>query len=233
MDLKALSEQVLHNCRISDAQHAGIYSICGLAMRLRDLFKWQHALAPWVEKESSQVLDWIGRQEALWETLMEEAYSPIILDGRHYDPFDTTGINLHLNPEGLFYGAGYAHSMKPSFLLATVEKSQRLKGYDVLLLGREHARDLLTLPAFVQDGRVIIRGDAARMYLWDQILYIRDSKRPALHHALKRLGIEVRETNALRLVRRYCQVNVTRCCLHRCHSAHVPALCERQTVPPS
>ena len=40
-----MTEQVLRNCHISYARHAGLYSICGLALRLRDLYKWEMGLA--------------------------------------------------------------------------------------------------------------------------------------------------------------------------------------------
>jgi hypothetical protein len=46
-ELKSFTRQVLRNCDISDADHAGFYSICGLALRLRDLYKWENQLPPW------------------------------------------------------------------------------------------------------------------------------------------------------------------------------------------
>ena len=58
IDIDSLARQVLRNCHISDARHAGTYSICGLALRLRDLYKWEMALPPWIEKDSSELLDW-------------------------------------------------------------------------------------------------------------------------------------------------------------------------------
>ncbi|MEJ2658563.1 MAG: hypothetical protein P8012_15455 [Desulfobacterales bacterium] len=42
-----IADQVLFNCNITDSQHAGLYSICGLALRLRDLYKWENRLEPW------------------------------------------------------------------------------------------------------------------------------------------------------------------------------------------
>lgn len=184
-----LATQVRRNCDISDAKHAGLYSICGLALRLRDLYKWAHGLPAWQEGDPPAVLSWIDGQETLWEGLEEAAYAPVIIGGHSYDPFDTVGVNDALNAQGLFYGAGYAHSMKPTFLLAEISEKTRVEGLDVFELGREWARDLLTLPAFVQDGAVVFRREAARLYLWDQILYIKPSGRPALDVALKRFGV--------------------------------------------
>ena len=56
-DLNGIVSQVLENCNISDSQHAGVYSICGLALRLRDLYKWEKGLEPWVEDDSVEILE--------------------------------------------------------------------------------------------------------------------------------------------------------------------------------
>ena len=55
-DAHSLARQVRRNCAISDARFAGLYSVCGLVMRLRDLYKWEHSLAPHEEHEASQIL---------------------------------------------------------------------------------------------------------------------------------------------------------------------------------
>ena len=189
MDLTRLSRQVLYNCDVSDARHAGIYSICGLAMRLRDLYKWERGLAPWQEDEAARVLEWIGAKEELWETLLDADFDPLPVNGRSFKPFDTRPINSALASFNLFYGAGYAYSLKPTFFLAEIVRTQCVNGHQVRFLGRELARDLLTLPAFGQDGEVVIREQAARMFLWDQIAYISNSGRRALDFALRACGL--------------------------------------------
>jgi hypothetical protein len=197
--LEQLSSQVKRNCDISDATHAGLYSICGLAMRLRDLYKWSYQLSPWQEHPADQVLAWIGEKENLWEGLVDEAYQRLEIDGHSWDPFDSTGINDQLIQHNLFYGAGYAHSLKPTFLLAQIDSRQSARGLTVWRLGREYARDLLTLPAFTQDDHVVLRCQAARMFLWDQIQYINRSGRPALIFALKACcGLTSTEPEAVR-----------------------------------
>jgi hypothetical protein len=198
LDLAQLSRQVLYNCDVSDARHAGIYSVCGLAMRLRDLYKWEHGLAPWQEDEAARVLEWIGAKEELWETLLEAGYGDLPVDGRRFEPFDTHRINAALAPFNLFYGAGYAHSLKPTFFLAEISRDQTVASRRVRVLGRELARDLLTLPAFGQDGEVVVREHAARMFLWDQIAYISNSGRRALDFALAACGLPDARTETIR-----------------------------------
>ncbi len=196
-EIKALTRQVLHNCDISDAQHAGLYSTCGLALRLRDLYKWEHRLNPWEEKDTSEILDWIGQKEALWEKLADAKHSNIEIQGKVYDLFDTSAINAVLEPQGLFYGAGYAFSLKPTFFLAEIENKRQNNGYTVYTLGRELARDLLTLPALTQEQQVLLRTDSARMFLWDQMVYIKKSGRPALRFALEHCGLKTPDSEAM------------------------------------
>lgn len=194
----ALADQVRRNCDISDARFAGHYSICGLALRLRDLYKWERGLAPWVEDDADKVLAWIGAREQLWEELQDQDFLPLTIGGTSFDPFDTVGINARLISRGLFYGAGYAQSLKPSFVLGPVETRLAHNGLDVIHLGHELARDLLTLPAFSQDDTVVLRKASARLFVWDQIAYITPSRKPYLAYALQRAGLSAADPARLR-----------------------------------
>jgi len=188
--IETIINQVLQICNIADSQNAGVYSICGLALRLRDLYKWDNGLDPWIEKDSAEVLEWIGVKEQKWEELAEKGFNAITIMGTEYDPFDTGGINAVLEPHGFFYGAGYAQRLRPTFFLAVVENKEKVNGYPVYILGRELARDLLTLPALLQDDCILVRQESARLYLWDQIFYIKKSARFALKFALENYGLQ-------------------------------------------
>jgi hypothetical protein len=50
-----------------------------------------------------------------------------------------------------------------------------------------------------QDGGIILRLDAARLFLWDKISYIKKSGRPALKFGLHHCGLEDPSTNELQL----------------------------------
>ena len=190
MNIERLTEQVRYNCDVSDARFAGHYSICGLALRLRDLYKWEKQLAPWVEHDPAEILAWIDRKERLWETLQDRDFASIDIDGRFFDPFDVKGINARLAARDLFYGAGYAQSLKPSFVLGRIDARLEDNGIDVVHLGNELVRDLLTLPALSQDNAVVLRKAAARLFVWDQIFYITPSRRPYLSFALRHAGLK-------------------------------------------
>ena len=197
-ELKSLTRQVLQNCDISDAYHAGLFSICGLALRLRDLYKWEKQLPPWEERDSSEILDWIDAKENSWEAFAENDYKELSLFGKTFDPFDSDGVNAVLEPHNIYYGAGYAHSLKPTFFLAVVENKIRSNGYPIYTLGRELARDLLTIPAMSQNDNVLLRQDSANLFLWDKIFYIKKSGRYALDFALEHLGITAKDPARLR-----------------------------------
>jgi len=194
----SVAKQVQDNCNISDATHAGVFSICGLALRMRDLYKWENRLPPWQEQAQEDILDWIGRREETWDDVRDLSYRPIKLFENDYEPFDTAGINQGLASSELFYGAGYAYSLKPTFYLARIDKEQNIAGQRVLWLGEELARDLLTLPAMSRDGVIVVRTEAARMYLWDQIQYLKKSGKPYLEYALAQIGVTDQDPVALR-----------------------------------
>jgi len=182
--------QVLENCNIADARHAGLYSICGLALRLRDLYKWENRLDPWIENDPSEVLKWIGDKEETWEKLAEKDFGDITLLGNRFDPFDVKGINAILEPHGYIYGGGYARSLKPSFFLAAIENKKVISGITIFVLGEELARDLLTIPALSQGKYIYVRKESARLYLWDQMFYVKNSGRYALRFGLEDYGLK-------------------------------------------
>ena len=175
LNIDEIARQVLYNCEISDAHHAGMYSICGLALRLRDLFKWEHELPPWEERDPAEVLEWIEAKENKWDRHAEKNFKRISINGKKFDPFDTIGINALLEPQNVLYGAGYARSLKPTFFLATISEKSQNHGTPVYTLDRELARDLLTIPALSQNDCVLLRQEPARLFLWDSIFYIKKS----------------------------------------------------------
>jgi hypothetical protein len=196
-EIAPIVDQVLENCDISDAAHAGLYTVCGLALRLRDLYKWQKGLAPWEERDSTEILDWIEQKENTWNDLGDREFMPLSILGNTYDPFDTIGINAVLEPRGLLYGAGYGRSLKPTFFLAYVEDKREINGHPVYFLGHELARDLFTMPALHQDNSVVLRKESARLFLWDQITYIRESGRFALKYGMELCGLQYDNLKAL------------------------------------
>ncbi|MCE5244210.1 MAG: Sfum_1244 family protein [Syntrophobacteraceae bacterium] len=190
IDISSLKTQVQMNCNISDARHAGVYSLCGLLLRLRDLYKWENSIPPWQEPPPEVLLEWVESKEALWETLASLEFQPLDLGGRQFDPFDSDAVNGLLRPSGLRYGAGYGVGMKPTFFLALLADTLKVQELTVDIVEHELARDIFAAPAMRQGGQVFARRSPMLFFLWDQIMEMRPSARNALVFALSQYGLE-------------------------------------------
>jgi len=193
-----LIREVGRNCAVTDARYAQIFSVCGLAMRLRSLYKWRKEIHPWEEEDPKRLLRWIEKTENNWSELEHEAFLPIHVNGRGFDPFDVVGINGLLEPSGMIYGAGYAQGMAPTFFLGCLEEARSIHGCAVFILGKELARDLMALPALSQENRIYIRKEILEAFLWDQILFVDRSGKKALRMALKCYNILEEDPVSLR-----------------------------------
>lgn len=69
--ISALLERLRHNCQLASSAQAGHYSLCGLLLRLRALYKWEQGLPPWQEPEPEAVLGWVAGVESAWEALAD------------------------------------------------------------------------------------------------------------------------------------------------------------------
>ncbi|OGQ94717.1 MAG: hypothetical protein A2521_11515 [Deltaproteobacteria bacterium RIFOXYD12_FULL_57_12] len=179
-----LFNAIRQNCTISDARDHGIYSICILVLKLRNLYKWEHGLAPWDEPETAILLDWIAGRETHWEEIRAEQFAALPVNHSELDPFELQAVNHHLAEHGMVYGAGYGRSLKAIFFLAEKLAEKTIEGRPAVILGREKARELSAPFAMVQDGTIIFRTEPFRFYLWDQIQEIRPSGKTALQYAL-------------------------------------------------
>jgi len=56
-------DAVKHNCDVSDAQHAGHYSLCVYLMHMREYFRWEQGLALDVRLDAKQVGEWVAERE--------------------------------------------------------------------------------------------------------------------------------------------------------------------------
>jgi len=180
---------IKHNCAISDARDNGIYSICTLVLKLRNLYKWEHGLEPWEEPDSPVLLDWIAAKEEYWQTIQAEPFAPIPVNGQVVDPFLLPVINKYLSVDNHVYGAGYGRSMKAVFFLAEILEERLVEGCPTLILGKEKARELSSPFAMLQDGVIYIRKEPMRFFFWDQIQEINPSGRIAMQHALGGYGL--------------------------------------------
>lgn len=191
IDLDLLQSEVQHNCDISDATHAGMYSLCGLLLRLRDYFKWERGLSPWMEPEPAELLEWVDQREQRWEEIAGNAFLSITLGAESLDPLEAPAVNDRLRPLGLLYGAGYASGLKPSFFLGELIETRWVDQLEVCIVGRELARDIFVSSAMRQGKQIVARREPMLFFLWDQILEMRPSAKAALSYALRQYGLDV------------------------------------------
>ncbi|MGO9311970.1 MAG: Sfum_1244 family protein, partial [Syntrophobacteraceae bacterium] len=192
-EISDLQRQVQKNCDVSDARHAGVYSLCGLLLRMRDLYKWEHRMVPWQEPEPADLLGWIEDREQYWEEIIEGEIAPVVLGAERFDPYDMAGLNVRLRPLGLIYGAGYGIGMKPTFFLAECAESRSLGGLRIDVVNRELARDIFMTPAMRRGEQIFARRSCMLFFLWDHILEAPPSAREAVEFGLARYGVGLDE----------------------------------------
>jgi hypothetical protein len=180
---------VKHNCDISDARDNGIYSICTLVLKLRNLYKWENGLEPWQEPDSPVLLDWIAAKEEYWETIRSKPFSQVPINGKEVDPFQLPIINEHFSSGNHLYGAGYGRSLKAVFFIAEVLEERLVEGCQAMILGKEKARELSSPFAMLQDGAIYIRKEPMRFFFWDHIQEVNPSSRIAMQQALTCYGL--------------------------------------------
>ncbi|KJR41736.1 hypothetical protein MCHI_002374, partial [Candidatus Magnetoovum chiemensis] len=193
MDVLYIIKTVKHNCNVSDARYWGYYSICGMLMRMRELYRHEHGLLAWDALRQDDVLTWVEQRESLWETLQDEQFKPITILSKQYDPFDIDEINAALSKqEGSFiYGAGYGHYHKPSFFISSVRSKTIYDGYTVYYLEKELCRDLSSSTAMFQGRSIYIRLEPLAGFLYNRFLELSGKKLDDyLRETLNNYGLE-------------------------------------------
>ncbi|UCD36432.1 MAG: hypothetical protein JSU90_06285 [Nitrospiraceae bacterium] len=175
-DIAAIASQVKHNCNISDAGYWGYYSPCGLLLRMRDLYRAEHAIKPRQQIRAEEIGTWLTEREALWQELENSEYRDIEISGRLFRPFDAKGINAVLEQQGYVYSAGYGNFLKPLFVLARCARRQRRGRFTLYMLGPELARGLATSPAMIQGNTIILRSEAMNIFFWGKYEEMRTMK---------------------------------------------------------
>lgn len=171
MDIKLskLQQHVQHNCHISDATHAGNYTLCIYLLKMREYYRWEHAMGFDDLIENDNIGKWLTERESLWETLEESPFSQLIIGDEKYEPFDIDGINDVLQKDNLVYSAGYILRGKPHFFLADIEQKHDHDEYQIIVSGREYARELSAPPALSQGSTIFIRSESLRRTVWEKV----------------------------------------------------------------
>jgi hypothetical protein len=79
--MQHLTEIVQRNCDIADAQHGGDYGMCTYLLKMRELYRWTQGLPLGASLSHADVGDWLTAREAHLESLENEDFVPIEIDG--------------------------------------------------------------------------------------------------------------------------------------------------------
>lgn len=180
---------VQRNCHIADARHARSMALCTYLLEMREFYRWEAGLPLSSPPPRAEVGRWIAERERYWEELEECEFSPLPLGDEGIDPFAVDAVNLALLPHGLVYGAGIGRFHQPHFFLAELQRRELRDGVQILVSGREIARDLSAAPAAMRAGIVYLRQEALSRWLWEKA-EAWDGRQPdgALKRALDHYG---------------------------------------------
>ncbi len=169
LKLNELQQHVQHNCHISDASHAGSYTLCIYLLKMREFYRWEQALGFDDRIANDDIGSWLTERESLWESLEGTPFNNLSIGDEKYEPFDIDGINNALQKKDLVYSAGYIQRGKPHFFLADVTAVQQQDGYRIIICGKEHARELSAPPALSQGKTIFIRSESLRRTVWEKV----------------------------------------------------------------
>lgn len=165
---RQLGEIVQHNCHISDALHARNYSLCIYLLKMREFYRWEQGFAFRDPLPKGPLGEWLTSREQLWESLEENDYRPLILNGHEYLPFESHSINEQLAGAGLVYSGGYCGA-KPHFFLAELERKVEEEGATVYVAGRELAREITAPPALSLGDTIFLRRESLSRMIWEKL----------------------------------------------------------------
>ncbi len=190
MDIESIKNTTKHNCNISDAKYWGYYSICGMLLGLRSLYRHENGVLPWETVDEKEILPWIAQREALWTELENDEFKNIKINGIEYPPFEAEVINIKLKPHGYIYGAGYGTNLKPTFFLATLVEEKYLHGCTINYISEEICQDLHTSPAMIQGKSIYIRLSPLIKLLYETFMELHGKKyKDSLKRAFSHYGL--------------------------------------------
>ncbi len=169
VDTERLRETVQYNCHIADARHAADYTLCVYLLKMRELYRWEKGYPFGRPMPSDDVGQWLTSREALWERLESEPFRPLRIAGREIEPFESDAVNAHLLQRGLVYSGGLGRRAAAHFFLGELEREDRHGDFRVLVVGREHARDLTAPPAMAQGRTIYLRRESLKRMIWEKL----------------------------------------------------------------
>jgi hypothetical protein len=168
MDIHQLINNVQLNCHISDARHAGNYTLCIYLLKMREFYRWEHQHSFSEKLSTDDIGEWLTGRETLWEEIENEDYHSLQIDNEELNPFDSQAINQAITSKNLVYSGGYGVKDKPHFFLAELESHKNVNDYTIYISGKEYARDLTSPPAMSHNKTIYIRRESFKRLIWER-----------------------------------------------------------------
>lgn len=167
--IKNLRNTVQHNCNISDACHAGTYTMCVYLLKMREYFRWEKGYSFEESLDQSKLGAWLCDREAVWESIKDEDFRPLHINNREFNPFDTEAINENLLSSGYIYSGGIGAKSIPHFFIAEYVSQSYYRDYQVLISSKEYARDLTAPPGMSLGKTIFIRKESLKRMIWERL----------------------------------------------------------------
>ncbi len=164
----SLCTAVQRNCHIADARHASDFTLCVYLLKMREYYRWEMGYPFDASMPKEELGSWLSAREHLWESLEEEPFAYLNIDGQLLDPFATDRINRSLMPRGYVYSAGIGQRSAPHFFLGKLEQKTDYQGYSIVVAAQECARDLTAPPAMALHNTIFIRRESLQRMIWEK-----------------------------------------------------------------
>ncbi len=169
LNIGSILDTVQGNCHISDARHAGNYTMCIFLLKMREFYRWEQGIPLTGEIAKADFGDWLLGRENSWDEYEERDYAPLPMMGADVDCYNVAEINSQLTPLGYVYSSGYGLFSKPNFYVGKLLRQERHGPVQVYLSSCEYARDMEAPPAMMLDNTIFIRHESLRRSIWEQI----------------------------------------------------------------
>ncbi len=143
--------------------------MCVYLLKMREYFRWEKGYAFQDNLPDEDLGDWLKQREYFWQTIEDESFAELPVDGDSYDPFDIDAVNAALNPHGLVYSGGLGGNCTPHFFLGKLGNLEKQTDMTILVSEDEYARDLTAPPAMTRNDTIFIRRESLRRMIWEKI----------------------------------------------------------------
>lgn len=143
--------------------------MCVYLLKMREYFRWEKGYSFGTSLDQSELGAWLCRREAAWESMRDQSFQNLYIDGQAFNPFDTEAINYNLLSRGYIYSGGIGAKSIPHFFIAEYESQRRHKGYRVLVSAKEYARDLTAPPGMSLPKTIFVRKESLKRMIWEKL----------------------------------------------------------------